>query len=72
MLFLQQVWLQASRTEILVYSEFQKRLQAGEIEEIRIGQNQIHGVFRGPEADAGRPFVTQRVDQAIRKLKRDQ
>jgi cell division protease FtsH len=64
-LFLQQVWVQAMRTEVIPYSEFQKRLQAGDIEEIRIGQNQIQGVFRGPTADAGRQFITQRVDPEL-------
>ncbi|MBX6366854.1 MAG: ATP-dependent zinc metalloprotease FtsH [Rhodospirillales bacterium] len=64
-LFLQQIWIEASRVEVIPYSEFQRRLQRGEIEEIRIGQNRIQGVFRGPEADAGKPFVTQRVDPEL-------
>jgi cell division protease FtsH len=61
-LVLQQVWVEASRVQVIPYSEFQTRLHKGEIEEIRIGQNRIVGVFRGPAADAGKEFMTQRVD----------
>src|SRR5690606_7635388 len=64
-LFLQQIWMEASRVEVIPYSEFQTRLQQGEIEEIRIGQNRIQGVFRAPEADAGKAFVTHRVDPEL-------
>jgi cell division protease FtsH len=64
-LFLQQIWVQASRVQVIPYSEFQTRLHKGEIEEIRIGQNRIQGIFRGPEADAGKEFVTQRVDPEL-------
>ena len=61
-LFIQQLWVEASRTDVIPYSEFQKRLAAGEVDEIRIGQNQIHGVFRAPPEQAGRRFMTQRVE----------
>jgi cell division protease FtsH len=59
---LQSYWAQSQRVEPIPYSEFQALLQAGEIEEIAITENQIRGRFTEPRPDGRSEFVTTRVD----------
>jgi cell division protease FtsH len=61
-LFLQQIWSEYSKVQVLPYSEFQKELKAGHVEEIRIGQNYIQGVLKASGDKSEQQFVTIRVD----------
>ena len=64
-LFIQQVWSEYNRVEVLPYSEFQKQLKAGRVEEIRIGQNYIQGLFKADGSAGRQQFVTIRVDPEL-------
>lgn len=49
------------------YSEFQAKLQAGQIEEVRISENRIRGTLTEPLPDGTTAFTTVRVEPDIAK-----
>ena len=55
-------WAESQKVEPIPYSEFERLLKAGEIEQIRIRQNRIEGTLREPLTDGRRRFTTNRVD----------
>ncbi|HNI48811.1 MAG TPA: ATP-dependent zinc metalloprotease FtsH [Zoogloea sp.] len=59
---LHDLWVQVRTTEPLPYSEFQRRLKAGEVAEIAIADNTIQGSFKQALPDGRQKFVTTRVD----------
>jgi cell division protease FtsH len=61
----QNLWQQASQIEPLPYSEFQRLLKDGKVQEIAIGKDVIHGRLREPLADGRSRFVTVRVDSEL-------
>jgi cell division protease FtsH len=61
----QNLWQHASQIEPLPYSEFQRLLKDGKVQEIAIGKDVIHGRLREPLADGRSRFVTVRVDSEL-------
>ena len=64
-LLLQGVWQQARQVEPLPYSEFQRLLKEGKVQEIAIQKDVIHGKLRQPTPDGRTQFVTVRVDSEL-------
>ena len=62
---LHDLWVQVRTTEPLPYSEFQRRLKAGEVAEIAIADNTIQGSFKQALPDGRQKFVTTRVDPEL-------
>lgn len=60
-MLLHNVWVGATRIAQIPYSQFQQYLEAGRIEEIKVGQRHIQGKLRDPEAGKSPYFVTVRV-----------
>ncbi|HNO88570.1 MAG TPA: ATP-dependent zinc metalloprotease FtsH [Rhodocyclaceae bacterium] len=65
MFTLHDLWVQVRTTEPLPYSEFQRRLKAGEVAEIAIADNTIQGSFKQALPDGRQKFVTTRVDPEL-------
>jgi len=64
MLLVQQVWQQAQTLEVVPYSEFEKMLAEGRIAEVTVGDQQVTGRLKKPEA--GKALViANRVDPAL-------
>jgi len=64
-LLLQQTWVASQRIEPLAYSDFKAQLEAGNVEEIAISNNYIHGRLRNPIDGGRREFVVARVDPKL-------
>ena len=64
---LHDLWVQARTVEPLPYSEFQRMVKAGEVAEIAIADNTIHGTLKQPLQDGRQKFVTTRVDPGLAK-----
>ncbi|WP_428715002.1 ATP-dependent metallopeptidase FtsH/Yme1/Tma family protein, partial [Thermomonas hydrothermalis] len=64
-LLLQRVWQQVSEVQPLPYSEFQRLLKDGKVQEIAIGKDVIQGRLREPLPDGRSRFVTVRVDNDL-------
>ena len=64
-LLLRDLWVASNQVEQIPYSEFQSRLKQGQVSEIAISNDQIRGVYKGPQADGRTGFVTTRVDPAL-------
>ncbi len=56
------IWMQSQFVESIPYSEFQKRLRAGQVKEIVIGAEAIQGEMNESAPVAKRRFVTTRVE----------
>jgi len=56
------IWMQSQFVESIPYSEFQKRLRAGQVKEIVIGTDAIQGEMNESAPVAKRRFVTTRVE----------
>jgi cell division protease FtsH len=65
LLFFQNWWVRHAQIETLPYSEFEKRLQNGDIERMSVGQNVIAGTLRKPLADGRTEFRTVIVDPRL-------
>ena len=61
-LLLQQMWATSQRIEPLAYSDFKAQLEAGNVKEIAISKNYIHGKFRQPLSDGRKQFIVTRVN----------
>ncbi|HNI83544.1 MAG TPA: ATP-dependent zinc metalloprotease FtsH [Rhodocyclaceae bacterium] len=62
---LHDLWVQVRTVEPVPYSEFQRRLKAGEVAEIAIADNTIQGSFKQALPDGRQKFVTTRVDPEL-------
>lgn len=56
------------RTEPLPYSEFLQQIEANNIKEVRITENQIRGSLINPLSDGKSEFITIRVDDSLSAL----
>ena len=61
-LFVHELFMSATRIVEIPYSEFQEYMQAGQVEEIRIGQTHIQGTLRDPQEGQPARFITVRVE----------
>jgi cell division protease FtsH len=67
-LLIQHFWIESQRVEPIPYSEFERYLQEGQINNIVVGSQFIRGSFKEPR-DGRTQFVTTRVDPELaRKL----
>ncbi len=64
-LLLQQMWATSQRIQPLAYSDFKAQLEAGNVEEIAISSNYIHGKLRQPLPDGRQEFIVTRVDPKL-------
>jgi cell division protease FtsH len=64
-LLLQDAWQQARQVEPIAYSEFQRLLKEGRVQEIAIQKDVIHGRLKQPSPDGRSRFVTVRVDPEL-------
>ena len=64
-LMLQNLWVSYRSVEPLPYSAFLEQLDAGNVAEIAIGQNQVRGSLKNPLPSGRSEFVTMRVDPEI-------
>jgi cell division protease FtsH len=60
-LLLHDLWVRSQSVSVIPYSEFKQLLEAGQVREVVISQDQIHGEFREPQ-DGKKGFVTNRVE----------
>ncbi|WP_081645870.1 ATP-dependent zinc metalloprotease FtsH [Litchfieldella anticariensis] len=51
--------------EPIPYSEFTRLLEAGKIDEIKVGTDRLTGTFRSPQPDGRTAFTTNRVDPGL-------
>jgi cell division protease FtsH len=63
LLLIQDWWVNARRTELVSYDEFQRFLEQGKIGQVTVGGELISGTFKEPQ-DGKTRFVTPRVDPA--------
>jgi cell division protease FtsH len=61
-LMLRDAWVQMRQVQPLPYSQFIGELKAGNVEEIVVDPNFIHGTLRTPLQDGRKRFVTTRVE----------
>ena len=66
-LLLQGLWSDARRIETIPYSDFERLLRAGEIEEIFVGDRHIHGTLKTPLPSGRRQFVALRIEPEFAK-----
>ena len=66
-LFLRDMWVNASQVEPIPYSEFQRQLKDGKIQDIAISSNLIQGTYKAPPPNGHKHFVTTRVDPDLAK-----
>ena len=66
-LFLRDMWVNASQVEPIPYSEFQRQLKDGKIQDIAISSNLIQGTYKAPPPNGHKRFVTTRVDPDLAK-----
>ncbi|HEY2967749.1 MAG TPA: ATP-dependent zinc metalloprotease FtsH [Casimicrobiaceae bacterium] len=66
-LWLRDIYVTATQVQPVAYSEFEKELKAGEIKDISISNNVIHGTYKNPRPDKRTRFVTTRVDPDLAK-----
>lgn len=64
-LLFQDIWFAQQHIEALPYSEFEKALAAGKIEEVAVGATQITGAFKEPVEGGKAHFVTDRVEPNV-------
>ena len=63
-MFLLQTYLFAPREEHIAYSQFEELIQNDQVKEVVIGPEIIEGIYKGQQANSGKPkaFKTVRVD----------
>jgi len=64
-LLLQSLWQQMSQVEPIAYSEFQRLLKEGRVQEISIQKDVIHGKLKQPAPDGRTRFITVRVESDL-------
>ncbi len=66
-LLLRSAWIQIESTETLAFSDFIKQVQAGNVDEVAVNKEMIHGKLKQPLADGRKQFLTLRVDDTLLK-----
>ena len=66
-LFLRSAWIQIESTETLAFSDFLKQVQAGNVAEVAVNKEAIHGQLKQPLPDGRKQFLTLRVDNTLLK-----
>ncbi len=66
-LFLRSAWIQIESTETLAFSDFLKQVQAGNVAEVAVNKEAIHGQLKQPLPDGRKQFLTLRVDDTLLK-----
>ena len=66
-MLLHTLWVEKKKVEILPYSDFQRYLEAGQVEEIVVTELHVYGTFKLPLANGKRRFSTIRVDPGLAK-----
>jgi len=66
-ILLQNLWAGRDGVETVPYSRFEKFLETGQVQEIVITENKIHGILKAPTESGRRRFVTTRVDPEFSK-----
>jgi cell division protease FtsH len=61
-LLLQEVWQSWRQVEPMVYSEFVRELEAGNVEQVTVYPDRLQGVLKRPLSDGRSHFVTLRVE----------
>ena len=64
-MFIQSYFAQQGHVRTIPYSEFQRNLNDGQIDELVIGRTQIAGAYKNPAEGSPKHFVTQRVEPQI-------
>ncbi|MCW5620003.1 MAG: ATP-dependent zinc metalloprotease FtsH [Burkholderiales bacterium] len=64
---LRDAWVSMNQVQTIAYSEFQRHLENGDLEEITIAENVIQGKLKKPTADGRTRIVTTRVDPEFAK-----
>jgi cell division protease FtsH len=62
---IQNWWIERQRVETIPYSQFTSLVDAGKVNEVRVGAKQLTGTLREPLPDGSRRFATTRVDAAL-------
>jgi len=62
---LHDLWVGATSVDRLAYSEFQRLLENGQIAEVVVQGDVIHGELKQPREDGTRRFVTNRLDTSL-------
>src|SRR5215472_10593926 len=66
-LWLREIYVNATQVRPVPYSQFEQELKAGEIKDVAISNNVIQGTYKSPRPDKSTRFVTTRVDPDIAK-----
>lgn len=61
-LYLQQLWQENQRIELVPFSTFEQFIEEGIISEVYVGEDYVRGVFLNPTPDGKTEFYTTRVD----------
>src|SRR6516164_2311805 len=64
-MFIQSYFAQQGHVRTIPYSEFQRNLNDGQIDELVIGRTEISGAYKNPAEGSPKHFVTQRVEPQI-------
>ena len=64
-LAIQRLWTEARSVESVPYSEFQRLLKDGQVDEIAIADHTIQGKYKQPQPDRHTRFVTVRVEPGL-------
>ncbi len=63
--FLRDVWVAKTQVETIPYSEFERALKAGQIQDIAISNDVIQGTYKQPQSGGRKRFFTIRVDPQL-------
>jgi cell division protease FtsH len=66
-IWLRDLWVTSQQVELIPYSEFQRHLKAGRVDEVTIHGNVIQGTLKAPMPDGRQQFITTQVDPALAK-----
>jgi cell division protease FtsH len=66
-LAIQHPWLESRQVETIAYSQFEEMLDAGKIQDVRVGDKYITGTLKEVPPDGRRRFVTVRVEPMLAK-----
>jgi cell division protease FtsH len=67
LLLIQHWWISSKQVETIPYSQFEKLVEAGKIQSVRVTDKFITGMLRETPPDGRQRFVTVRVDPALAK-----
>ncbi len=64
-LFIQDMWQQAQKIEVIPYSDFLNLVRDGKVSEIVVTEKQVRGLLKEPEPNGKKAFATVRVDNEL-------